>query len=236
MVDNTSPPLYCNDLSVGYGGNPVLRNVSVSVDAGSTIALAGPSGCGKTTLLKTLAGILEPMSGEAVVVGTTLPATPPPGSLGYIPQNLGIVLHETVLRNVLHGTLTDLSGIRSVFGRFPERAKQDAVDAINRVGLAGTEHHRVSTLSGGQRRRVAIARAFVQQPTVLLADEILSELDEVTAQSVITCMQELQQETAMAVLLVEHNTDIAEEIADRLLFVDSDRHQQPVAHRSQARL
>ncbi len=216
-MTHSSPPVRCEELTVGYHGEPVLEGVSFTVETGATLALVGRSGCGKTTLLKTLAGILDPLDGEATIHGTRVPHSPPGGELGYIPQSLGLVMHETVLTNVLHGRLSDLGAIRSLLGRFPTDAKTDARDAIERVGLGGYEQRRVKELSGGQRRRVAIARAFVQEPRVLLADEMLSELDSETAHSIVDCLATLQAETDMAAVIVEHNLTVANDISDTVL-------------------
>ena len=212
-----SPSIRCHELSVGYNGDPVLEDLTFTVEEDSTLALVGRSGCGKTTLLKTLAGILEPIEGEATVLGTKLPQSTPDGTLGYIPQSLGLVMHATTIRNVLHGTLSDLGTTRSLLGRFPRHAEQEARVAIERVGLADEERSRVKELSGGQRRRVAIARALVQEPRVVLADEMLSELDDETAYGVVDCVRELQEETGMTVVIVEHNLEVARELSDRIL-------------------
>lgn len=212
-----SPPICCRGLSVGYDKEPVLEDLSFTVGKGSTVALVGRSGCGKTTLLKTLAGILDPLAGEAVVLNTSLPQSPPPGELGYIPQSLGLVTHETVLTNVLHGRLSDIGKTRSLLGRFPKDTKTEAREAIERVGLREYQQNRVKELSGGQRRRVAIARSFVQKPRVLLADEMLSELDTETAKSIVECLATLQAETDMTVVIVEHNLDMAKDISDTVL-------------------
>ena len=217
MLNRSTPPIRCHGLSVGYTEEPVLEDLSFAVEEGTTLALVGRSGCGKTTLLKTLAGILDPLDGEATVLGTRPPQSPPAGELGYIPQSLGLVMHEPVLTNVLHGRLSDLGRLRSLFGRFPNDAEAEARDAIERVGLGGKEQSRVKELSGGQRRRVAIARAFVQEPRVLLADEMLSELDSETAQSIVHCLSTLQQDTGMTAVIVEHNLDVATDISDTVL-------------------
>ena len=233
MTDATDPPIRSRNLAVGYDGTPVLADLTFSVEEGSTLAVVGRSGCGKTTLLKTLAGILDPLEGEATVLGTRLPATPPAGQLGYIPQSLGLVGHGTVLRNVLHGTLADLGLLGSLLGRFPPDAEQAARTSIEKVGLEGMGGTRVSELSGGQRRRVAIARALVQEPRLLLADEMLSELDAVTARSIVDCLRTLQDETAMTVVVVEHDLDVAEDISDRLLRLEGGCIGDPVQlHRS----
>lgn len=218
----SSSPIRCRDLSVGYA-DPVLEDLSFAVEEATTLAVVGRSGCGKTTLLKTLAGILDPLGGEAVVLGRRLPESLPAGELGYIPQSLGLVDHGTVLRNVLHGTLADLGPVESLLGRFPQEAQQEARTAIEAVGLAGKEQSRVKELSGGQRRRVAIARALVQEPRVLLADEMLSELDAETAGSIIDCVSRLQAETGMTVVIVEHDVDLARQLSHRLVHLEDGR-------------
>ena len=215
-----SPVIRCTDLAVGYSDTPVLTGLSFEVEAGSTVALVGRSGCGKTTLVRTLAGILEPIAGTATVLGCAPPTAPPPGTVGYIPQSLGLVDHETVLQNVLHGTLSELGLLQSVLGRFPPDAKHRAVQAIEDVELDGMETARVRELSGGQRRRVAIARALIQRPRVLLADEMLSELDSETARSIIDCIDAIQADGDMAVVIVEHDRAIAEEIADARIHLE----------------
>lgn len=213
--------VHCRDLAVGYGSDIVLDELTLTIEAGTTLAVVGQSGCGKTTLLKTLAGILPPIAGEVDVLDTSLPAAPPGGELGYIPQGLGLVPHENVMRNVLHGRLSELGRFRSLLGRFPAHVENDARNAIERVGLAEKTYVRVSELSGGQRRRVAIARSFVHEPRLLLADEMLSELDTGTKRTIINCLTDLQAATGMTVILVEHNETVVQEIADRVLAVDA---------------
>lgn len=221
MPTTQAARIRCQDLAVGYNGTPVLEGLRFEVQPGDTVAIVGRSGCGKTTVLKTLAGILEPLGGEATVLGSRLPALPPAGELGYIPQSLGLVDHETALRNVLHGTLSGMGALRSLLGVFPSDTKREARKALQEVGLEGLEDKRVKQLSGGQKRRVAIARAIVQRPSVLLADEILSELDVETAQSVIDSLRVLQRDGDMTVLIVEHDLDVAWEISDTLIRLDS---------------
>ena len=217
VIGQGVPPIHCRDLSVGYDGEAVLEGLSFSVTDGATLALVGRSGCGKSTLLKTLAGVIDPLAGDATVLGTSLPGAPPAGSIGYIPQSLGLVMHASVLRNVLHGTLSDLGRLRSLLGRFPPEAKREARTAIEMVELADKGTARVAELSGGQRRRVAIARAFVQRPHLLLADEMLSELDEETARAIADCVATIKAETGMTVVIVEHDLDVAEALSDQLI-------------------
>lgn len=218
------PPLACSDLTVGHTpGNPVLQGLTFQVDRGQTVAIVGESGCGKTTLLETLAGILDPQDGQARVLDTNLPGRPAPGQLGYIPQSLGLVENATVLRNVLLGTLPRVGLLGSLTGRFPKEARREAETALEALGLARYARTRPRELSGGERRRVAIARTLAQGPRILLADEILSELDVTTADAVIAHLRRVQEEADLAILMVEHNLDVAWQVADRVLCLLGDR-------------
>lgn len=216
----TSPVVKSEHLAVGHGGQAVLSEMNLTIVEGETLGVVGRSGTGKTTLLQTLAGITNPISGKANVLGTDLPQRPPGGDVGYIPQSLGLVPHMTVLRSVLLGTLPRLGTLDSLLGRFPASAESDAAEAIEMVELDGTDDRRVKSLSGGQQRRVAIARALVQRPRLLLADEMLSELDMATAQSIIDCLERLQAETEMSVVIVEHDLSVLQSLADRLLVIE----------------
>ena len=231
-----APVIRCRDLAVGHGGDPVLTDVSFDVRPGETLALVGRSGSGKTTLLKTLAGTLDPLAGEGTVLGTTLPSPPPAGEVGYVPQGLGLVEHATVERNVLHGTLSDLGPVRSILGRFPSETRERAHEALETVELGGTADRRVASLSGGQRRRVAIARALVQAPRVLLADEILSELDGETAEAIVDALRTLQAETGAAVVIVEHDLAVATALADRVGHIENGALRETAGGRSDNRV
>ncbi len=223
MSTPAHPPIACLDLSIGYHAQaPLLTGLTFELSPGETVAIVGESGCGKTTLLKTLAGLHPPLAGQASVLGHT-GTSRPPGSLGYIPQDLGLVENATVLRNVLLGTLPRVSTLASLVGRFPQEANEDARWALETVGLAGYEQATTRKLSGGERRRVAIARTLAQRPRALLADEILSELDVTTASTVIDSLAHVQAETGLAVLMVEHNLDVAWEVADEVLCLQDGR-------------
>jgi ABC-type phosphate/phosphonate transport system ATPase subunit len=188
----------------------------LDVAPGETVAILGPSGGGKTTLLKAVAGLLPPRGGLLEVLGTQLPQRPPRGSVGYVPQRLGLVRHTSVLDNVIHGGLHETKWLQSLLHRVPAHLGERGARALAALGLADKTDESIHRLSGGQQRRVAVARALVQRPRLLLADEFLGELDPATTEVVVTAVKALQKETGMAIVLVEHQLDQAIRIADRV--------------------
>ncbi len=206
-----------HDVNLGYPDHPdIVRGASLDVRQGETIAILGPSGGGKTTLLKALAGLLTPRRGTLQVLGCPAGQPPPPGSVGYVPQRLGLVRHATVLQNALQGALHETPRWRSLMGRPDPAALERAQAALTALGLDGLQDQVVHRLSGGQQRRVATARALVQRPQLLLADEFLGELDPATVNTVLDAVDRLQGETGMAMVLVEHQLDQAMRVADRI--------------------
>lgn len=209
--------LRMDGLRLGYGRDPdTIAGVSLRLDDGETAAIVGPSGGGKSTLLKAAAGLLPPRGGRLEVVGAVWPKRPPRGSVGYVPQRLGLVRHTSVLDNVLHGGLHRTPLRHSLLHRTPADVEELAHAALRKLGLADKEPTPVHLLSGGQQRRVAVARALVQRPRLLLADEFLGELDPATTEVVAGAVKDLQRETGMALLIVEHQLDQAMLLADRV--------------------
>ncbi len=206
-----------HDVCLGYPDHPdIVRSASLDVHPGETIAILGPSGGGKTTLLKALAGLIRPRRGDLEVLGYKAPACPPRGSVGYVPQRLGLVRHATVLQNALQGALHETPWWRSLAGRPDPDVLDRAQAALAGLGLEELQHQVVHRLSGGQQRRVATARALVQHPQLLLADEFLGELDPATVTTVLEQVVALQKRSNMAVVLVEHQLDQAMRVASRI--------------------
>jgi phosphonate transport system ATP-binding protein len=217
VTSSAQPALRLADLRLGYGRGPdVVRGASLEVHPGETVAILGPSGGGKSTLLKAVAGLLPPRGGLLEVLGTRLPARPPRGAVGYVPQRLGLVRHTSVLDNVIHGGLHETPWLQSLLHRVPPHLHQRGELALAALGLGDKAEEPIHRLSGGQQRRVAVARALVQRPQLLLADEFLGELDPATTEVVVTAVKALQAETGMAIVLVEHQLDQAMRIADRV--------------------
>ncbi|CAI9831313.1 Phosphonates import ATP-binding protein PhnC [Nitrosopumilaceae archaeon] len=213
-----------NDVWATYGSGHALRGVSASIESGSNYAIVGRSGSGKSTLLRLMNGMLAPERG-AVRVGYDVPDARGRRfrrtlrTIGYIPQNLGLVKNTTVLRNVLLGALPRLGAVQSALGRFPEGEVAEAERVLASVGLGGMGHRKAHALSGGERRRVAIARALMQHPTILLADEIVSELDPGTAREIMGLVSEAQRRTGLTAVMVHHDVSLALEYASRVAVI-----------------
>jgi phosphonate transport system ATP-binding protein len=196
-----------------------LQDVSLEVAAGERRAIVGPSGSGKSTLLKLLKGLLSPVQGEMQALGLPIQS----GSrrrmgakIGYIPQNLGLVNNATVLENALMGALHRVGGVRSWMGIFPAEAYDAAYEALEAVGISHLAQRKAHQISGGERRRLAVARALVQRPEVLLADEFLSELDDATAAQVLRGLEVARERYGMTIVIVEHNLRLACSFCDKV--------------------
>jgi phosphonate transport system ATP-binding protein len=196
-----------------------LRDISLEVRRGEKRAIVGPSGSGKSTLLKMLKGLVPPVRGELYTLGVRCDgsmARALRARVGYIPQNLGLVTSATVLQNALMGGLHRVGELRSWFGVFPGSEQEAAHAALESVGIGHLAHRRAHELSGGERRRLAVARALVQEPELLLADEFLSELDDDSAEQVLEALENARQRLGLTIVIVEHNLAVACSFSDRL--------------------
>ena len=211
---NVSAVVRVRDLEVGFQKQPLLSIENLTVNSGEVLAITGPSGIGKTSLLKTIAGLLTPISGSVQVCEATSPQKPARGTIGYIPQKLGLVRHSSVWANVMLGSRA---------GNKKPHSREQSTNAILAMGLEEKRNEPIKRLSGGQQRRVAIARTLAQRPKLILADEFLSELDEETSDRVVKAVMEYVSSSGAAMVLVEHDISRAREISDRLLVIDDGR-------------
>lgn len=208
-------------VDLGYtGAAPVLRDVTLDVAPGEVVAFVGESGAGKTTLLKAVAGLLQPRAGELLVLDHAPRAAENRGRVGYVPQRLGLVQHASALENVLIGGLHREPTWRNVMRAPSAGLLEEARLCLEKVGIGTKADAKVRELSGGQQRRVAVARALLQRPAILLADEFLSELDRKTADVVEAAVLELSEMHGTCILLVEHHVDKARTMADRVFSVN----------------
>ena len=190
--------------------------MDLELHPGEIVGVIGRSGIGKSTLLRTIAGLVSPISGKI-----TTPTER--GDIGYIPQRLGLVNHQTVGYNVMMGALPRAPFWQTLFSLPGFELRQSARDAIEAVGLTDKVLDSIAQLSGGQQQRVAIARSMVQQPQLLLADECLGELDSETAKEIIELLQQLANDSNIAIMIVDHNHVRVATFCDRVLQVKGTR-------------
>jgi len=208
-----TPVLSIRQAVIGFEKDkPLLVDVNLDIHPGEIIGIIGRSGIGKSTLLRTIAGLLSPLSGDIDVPSAR-------GEIGYIPQRLGLINHQNVGYNVMMGALARAPFWQTLFSLPGIELRESARSAIEAVGLSDKVLDSISQLSGGQQQRVAIARSMVQQPTLLLADECLGELDSETAKEIIELIQKLAQENNIAIIIVDHNPVRVATFCDRVLQV-----------------
>ncbi|MSQ14567.1 MAG: ATP-binding cassette domain-containing protein [Dehalococcoidia bacterium] len=214
------------DLSFSYGrGQHVLRSMDFAAPQGQITMVIGASGSGKTTLLKLVKGLLPLQEGRMTVLRKTYDS---PGEnrhitseIAYIPQHLGLVRSLTVLQNALTGALGRLGLPYSLFGGFPHALIQEAKDRLTRIGLGEKIEEKVYNLSGGERQRVAIIRARMQNPRLILADEFVSQLDTVTTTTIMDALREQTRNDGVTYIQTTHELDLVLRFADRVSVISS---------------
>ena len=222
---STNKIIQMNDVSTSYDSKSfALEKINLSIDRGTNYAIVGQSGSGKSTLLKLMNGMMIPSSGTIKIDYVTPNMNNKKfkkmmNTIGYIPQSLGLVKNITVLDNILIGALPRLNALQSFLKKFPESEIIEAKRIISLVGLTGKENRKTYMLSGGEKRRVAIARALMQKPTILLADEIVSELDHVTAKEIMDLIADAQKRMNLTAIMVHHNMQLALEYANRVAVI-----------------
>ena len=222
---STNKIIQMNDVWTSYDSKSfALEGINLSIDRGTNYAIVGQSGSGKSTLLKLMNGMMIPSKGTIKIDYVTPNMNDKKfkkmmHSIGYIPQNLGLVKNITVIENILIGALPRLNGIQSLLKKFPEHEIKEAKRIISLVGLTGKEDRKAYMLSGGEKRRVAIARALMQKPTILLADEIVSELDHVTAREIMNLIADAQKRMNLTAIMVHHDMQLALEYANRVAVI-----------------
>lgn len=200
-------------VSKNYGDFAALKDVSLSVDAGSLTALLGPSGSGKSTLLRVIAGLETPDRGTVRLDGVDVTDHPPSSrGVGFVFQHYAAFKHMTVRDNVAFGLTVR------------KRPKAEITETVDRllevVGLAGFHERYPSQLSGGQRQRMALARALAVEPSVLLLDEPFGALDRNVRTELRAWLRRLHDEVHVTTVLVTHDQEEAMELADKIVLLN----------------
>ena len=182
---------------------PALRGVDLSVRRGEMVAIMGPSGCGKTTLLNCLSGLDTADQGEIVIEGVSLPEMTDRERTAYRARRMGFVFQFYNLLPVL-SAVENVELPLLVSGVRLREARKRALEALEQVGLAERANHRPAELSGGERQRTTIARALVNRPALVWADEPTGDLDSETASEIMDVLVDLNQEQQLTFILVTH--------------------------------
>jgi len=208
--------------------NEVLALDQVSFNAlkGKFTAVIGLSGSGKSTLLRCINRLVEPTAGQVVWDGVDITAAPQEDlrlirrRIGMIFQQFNLVSRSSVLTNVLSGRLGYVNPLWSLVNYFPKEDISKAMANLARVDIADKAHNRADELSGGQEQRVGIARALMQDPELLLADEPVASLDPVLAHSIMRILKRLNQEDGITVICSLHFLDLVQQYADRAIALN----------------
>jgi len=208
------------------GGVLALDNVSFTVQPGEFLAVIGLSGSGKSTLLRCINRLVEPTEGQVLWNGFDVTQANQ-GELrlirrkiGMVFQHFNLVTRSQVITNVLSGRLGYVSPALSLVNRFPDEDVEKALEQLDRVGIADQAYKRADELSGGQQQRVGIARAMIQDPEVILADEPVASLDPVLAHSIMQYLEKINQEDGVMILCSLHFLDLVHRYADRAVALN----------------
>lgn len=208
--------LVIDDLSKYYGETCALHNVSFEVPDGEFTVVLGESGAGKSTLLRILNGLTEPTDGT-VRLGDEQVTSTARGDVGMVFQQHNLVEDLSAFSNALTGSLSRWSFLRSLLQWQDHDEKRRALAALDTVGLLDEADQQVASMSGGQQQRVGIARALVQKPTLLLADEPVASLDPASAESVMEYLQVTAVERDLTTLASLHQVNIARQFGQRFI-------------------
>ena len=219
--------LEVKNLTKIYPGDVLaLDNVSFKVEPGEFLACIGLSGSGKSTLLRCINRLVEPTAGEIIWNGMDITQASQDEMLrirrkiGMVFQHFNLVSRSKVLTNVLAGRLGYVNPFMSVLNRFPQKDIDLALQQLERVGITDQAHKRADELSGGQQQRVGIARAMVQEPEMILADEPVASLDPVLAHTIMQYLEQINQDDGVMILCSLHFLDLVHRYADRAIALN----------------
>jgi phosphonate transport system ATP-binding protein len=214
---------------VDEGGVLALQEATFDVPRGQFLAVIGLSGSGKSTLLRCINRLVEPTSGKVVWGNLDITAASQDDlrlirrRIGMVFQHFNLVHRSSVLTNVLAGRLGYVNPAWSLVNRFPAADLEKAKRQLERVGIADKARMRADELSGGQQQRVGVARALMQDPEIILADEPVASLDPVLAHSIMQHLEMINKEDGVTVLCSLHFLDLVHRYADRAIALNEGR-------------
>ncbi|TPI12687.1 ABC transporter ATP-binding protein [Mesorhizobium sp. B4-1-3] len=209
-----SPAVEFRNIDIAYGKFVAVRDFSLSIRKGSFVTLLGPSGCGKTTILRSIAGLVDISAGQIMIGGQRVDDVPIyKRNIGLVFQSYALFPHKSVFDNVAFGLK-----YRNVAK--PE-IRRKVGQALDMVRLPGSERKLPSQLSGGQQQRIALARAIVFEPQVLLLDEPLSALDANMREEMRVEIKKIQKETGITAIFVTHDQEEALSMSDRIVVMNA---------------
>ncbi|PJF44310.1 MAG: phosphonate ABC transporter ATP-binding protein [Phototrophicales bacterium] len=204
-------------------GTQALKDVSFEVEEGEFLVVIGLSGSGKSTLLRCINRLVTPTSGHiwfngvdiTRIHGKRLRETR--REIAMIFQQFNLVKRSKVITNVISGRLGYMNPLWSLTGYVPPKVREDAMQALRQVGMPEKYNNRADALSGGQQQRVGIARALMQNPKLILADEPVASLDPVLAHSILDYLEKLNKERGLTVICSLHYLDLVQRYATRVI-------------------
>ena len=217
----SAPALLLNDVTCRFGTVTALRSVRLRVAMGEKVALVGPSGAGKSTLLSLLNGSLYPSEGDVQVLGRSLSTLSArqrrkvQSQVGTVYQQHNLVTNLSVIHNVNAGYLGRWPLWKALWSLVWPQQVSEAQKALKQLGIGDKLHVRTDRLSGGQQQRVALARVFVQDPAIVLADEPVASVDPARASDVMRLLRELGENRTLLVSL--HDVELAKRFCDRII-------------------
>ena len=204
-------------------GTVALKDLDFKVEEGEFLVIIGLSGSGKSTLLRCINRLIEPTQGKIIWDGIDITAADPSRlrqirrQIGMIFQHFNLVKRSSVLTNVLAGRLGYVNPLTSLYHNFPAKEREMAMQALERVGIADQAKKRADELSGGQQQRVGVARALMQKPRMILADEPVASLDPVLAHTILGYLESMNREEGITVLCSLHYLDLVQQYATRVV-------------------
>lgn len=216
--------LSIKNLKKHYGPTKAVDDVSFDIKTGEIITIIGRSGAGKSTVMRCVNRLVQNNGGNIIfngveiqnkMEGKVLRSTR--CKIGFIFQHFNLVYRLTVFQNVLHGRLGHMSTVNSVLGKYSEEDKEKAFQILQSLGLEDQIYKRAGDLSGGQKQRVGIARALIQEPSLLMCDEPIASLDPVTSRTIMDIIVGQAKKRGIACLINLHQVDFAKEYSTRIL-------------------